>query len=109
LRRRVFCALSRYGVIRFDRSPFLTDKNHDPGVDQPALWQDSPLAWVAPVCIRHPFGQRVLPEDVFRFRTFSSVFVLPWIGDSALWSELCSWLFCPYSCLLKTAKLASLP
>jgi len=42
LRRRNICALSRYGVIRFDRTPTLTDKNHNLDVDRPALWQDCP-------------------------------------------------------------------
>src|SRR5690348_14239048 len=38
----IFARLSRYGVIRFDRSPSLTDKNHNPDVNRPALWQDCP-------------------------------------------------------------------
>ena len=43
-----------------------------------------PVAWVAPVCIRHPFGQRVLPEDVVHFEPISSVSVLPWIEEVPL-------------------------
>ena len=97
--------LSRYGVIRFDRTSTLTDKNHNLAWTGPPYGRTARSS-VAPVCIRHPFGQRLLPEDVVHFEPISSVFVLPWIRRSALRSELCSWLFCPYSCLLKTAKLA---
>jgi hypothetical protein len=100
--RRYSAHLSRYGVIRFDRSPSLTDKNHDPGVDQPALWQDSPLARVAPVASAILSDSVCCRKMLFVFEPF--ICLCPSMdGDSALRSELCSWLFCcPYRCQLSS-------
>jgi hypothetical protein len=52
-------------------------------MDQPAQWQDSRQSGLRPFASAF-FRQRMLPEDVIRFRTFSSVFVLPWIGEVPL-------------------------
>src|SRR5579863_7168144 len=48
----------------------------------------------------------MLPEDVGHFEPV--ICLCPSMDRrSALWSELCSWLFCPCSCLLKTALARS--
>jgi hypothetical protein len=106
---QIFCALSRYGVIRFDRSSYLTmDKNHNTDQDRPSPMAGRPIRpCVAPVCIRHPFGQRLLPEDVQFIRTFESVSVLPWIEEVPLGANFvlgCSVPICLFRCMLMQLK-----
>jgi hypothetical protein len=103
---QIFCALSRYGVIRFDRSFYLRWTK-----TTTSAWTSPPNGRIARIlgCARlHPlsFVSVCCRKMLILFEPFIC-FCPSMDRRSALRSELCSWLFCPYSCLLKTAKLAS--